>query len=308
MAVSFNITLHQVILVNPHTVPKTFSGKLQRFACKQAYLKKQLMRHKQPLWLQMTKLLFKSLQEKVRKSIFKLGKMIYTFYVGLIILLTVIPLWLMILPCDHKTSSRLMSGWARLILKLCFCSLKVEGELESIKKHAMILVCNHTSYIDAIALLAALPIDMAFLAKKELIGIPILSGLLKKLDYILVNRVNFLESIQDTALIQKELIQGRSVLIFPEGTFTYATGLRTFKMGAFKLAVDTKIPLCPIGLRGARQMFRDNQWLLTPGTLTLHIGSPIIPQQGGWEEMARLRDLTRQEIAKYCGEQPINLV
>lgn len=308
IALSLNITLHQVILANPQTVPKTSSGKLQRSTCKRAYLGNQLVRHKQPIWLQMTKLLYISLQEKIRLGLIKSGKFIYTFYIWLIIFLTVIPLWLIILPCDHKTSSRLVSGWARLILKLGFCSLKVEGELQSVKRRAMILVCNHASYVDAIALLAALPIDMAFLAKKELTRIPILSVLLNKLDYILVNRVDFLESIQDTALIQKILTQGRSVLIFPEGTFTYATGLRTFKMGAFKLAVDTQLPLCPISLRGTRQMFRDNQWLLTPGTLTVHIGSPIIPQQDGWEEMARLRDLTRQEIAKYCGEQPINLV
>lgn len=308
IALALDITPHQVILVNPKTVPKTPSGKLQRSACKQAYLQNSLVQSKQPFWLQIGKLFVAGQRVRFWRGLVKLGKTIFTVYAWLATLITIIPLWIIILACNRATSSRLLSGWSRLILRLIFCPVKVEGQLQEIKNRSLILVSNHASYVDAIALFAAAPIDMVFLVKRELLKMPVLSTFIKKLDCILVDRLDFLESVQGAAQTQKILMQGRSVLIFPEGMFTYATGLRAFKMGAFKLAVDTHMAICPIGIKGSRRMFPAEQWLLTPGGLTVSIGEPIQPQKQGWEEIARLRDIARQEIAKRCGENPIDLV
>lgn len=308
VALALDITPHQVILVNPKTVPKTASGKLQRSACKQTYLQNSLLQPKQPFWLQIGKLFVTGQRAQLWRGLVKLSKVIFTVYAWLVTLITVIPLWVTILGCSHATSSRLISGWAKLILRLIFCPLRVDGSMQDLKNRAMILVSNHASYVDAIALCAAVPIDIIFLAKKELLKMPVLSTFIKKLDCIVVDRLDYLEGVQGAAQTQRVLMQGRSVLIFPEGMFTYATGLRAFKMGAFKLAVDTQIPICPIGIKGTRRLFPANQWLLTPGALTVSIGEPIQPQKHGWEEMARLRDIARLEIAKHCGENTIDLV
>ncbi len=308
VALATNITPNQVVLVTPHTVPKTPSGKVQRSACKQAYLQNRLSHPKKPLWLQMTKLMFTSAKEKTTQGLFKFGRFFYTIYAWLIAIITIIPVWVMLLFSNYSLSASLISGWAKFILKLIFCPLKVKGNTEFLQQGGMILTCNHASYLDAIVLLAALPKNLIFVAKQELIRTPIASIVIRKLHYILVKRLDIMDSVQNTSLILQKLEQGHSVLIFPEGTFTYATGLRAFKMGAFKLAVEFKIPICPMGLQGTRKMFRGNQWLLAPTKLTLDVGSPVIAEGHGWEEAARLRDLIRKQIAERCGERQIDLV
>lgn len=308
VAQALDITPQQVILVAPGVIPKTPNEKLQRSACKQAYLQNKLSSTGHAVWWQFSKIFFSGLAIKSWRALVIFSKMVYTAYVWLMISLTIIPLWLMILGCSHQTSRRFMSGWGRLILKLIFCRLKVAGQLPSGKEKPLIFVSNHASYADAVALMAVLPTNIVFIAKRSLLKVPVLRTFIKKLDCVLVERADFSESIQDTAEMHKHLLQGRSVLIFPEGTFTHAIGLRAFKMGAFKLAVDTKVPLCPLGIKGTRRLFRGEQILLAPSHLTVSIGELIFPQQSGWEEIARLRDSARKEIAKQCGENPINLV
>ena len=64
-----------------------------------------------------------------------------------------------------------------------------------------------------------------------------------------MDRLDLSQMLENASDIQHVLEQGRSIMIFPEGTFTEAAGLKDFKLGAFKLAVDTQTPLCPLGLR-----------------------------------------------------------
>ena len=117
-----------------------------------------------------------------------------------------------------------------------------------------------------------------------------------------------MDSVQNIDLIRERLNQGNSVVIFPEGTFTYATGVRAFKMGAFKLAVDYRIPICAVGLRGTRQLLRDKTRLLTPTVLHVEVGPPILTEQDGWETIGKLRDDFRKKISLLCDEPLIDLV
>lgn len=308
VAAALNIKPNPVILVAPHTVPKTSSGKVQRSQCKQAYQQNRLIRRKNPLWLQFTNLVFSSIKNKVGKGIAIFGKFLYTLYAWTMVLMTIIPVWALIqLSADHFIQ-RLISGWARLILKLIFCPLKINGALKPLEKGGMIIVANHASNVDAVVLLAALPKNFVFVAKQEVERMPIVSLVVRKLRYILVKRLDLMDSVQNADLIRERLSQGNSVLIFPEGTFTYATGVRAFKMGAFKLAVDFHIPICAVGLRGTRQMLRDKSRLLTPTVLSVEIGQPIMPEHDGWETIGKLRDDFRKQISALCDEPQIDIV
>jgi 1-acyl-sn-glycerol-3-phosphate acyltransferase len=98
------------------------------------------------------------------------------------------------------------------------------------------------------------------------------------------------------------LRRGVSLLIFAEGTFVPAPGVRAFQLGAFQAAVDAQVPVVPVSLRGVREMLRDLTWLPRPSRVSITVSPAICPQGNGWHEVIRLRDETRAAVAAHSGE------
>jgi 1-acyl-sn-glycerol-3-phosphate acyltransferase len=88
--------------------------------------------------------------------------------------------------------------------------------------------------------------------------------------------------------------------------------VRPFQLGAFKAAVAAGVPILPVSLAGTRQFLRDGTYLPRPTSVTITISAPIYPQpandvaqaedKSSWHELIRLRDTTREAIARYSGE------
>ena len=91
-------------------------------------------------------------------------------------------------------------------------------------------------------------------------------------------------------------------MIFPEGTFGRIPGIRPFKSGAFKLAVDTGTHVCPIAIDGARDILPDGAVLLRPRIIHLTVYPSIKPETEEWPEVLRLSTLSREQIAEGTGE------
>ena len=62
--------------------------------------------------------------------------------------------------------------------------------------------------------------------------------------------------------------------------------------------MDVRCPVIPVAIHGTREILPAYKWLLWPGPITISIGTPIRPENGGWKEMVRLRDAARDEIAR----------
>jgi fatty-acyl-CoA synthase len=297
----------QVVLVPPRTIPKTSSGKLRRSSAMQMYVEGKLEKRGWPIWLQMIRLFFTGKYKNLQKGLQKLFKLVYSGYVYSATFITVIPVWLSMFVLPRRTASIVGRCWARSILWLIGCPCVVKGVKQQ-SSSAVIYVANHSSYIDSIALMAALPSDCAFVGKKELLKAPIIGTFMRKLGYISIDRTDLMQSLSDTQAIQNCLREGRSIVIFPEGTFTYATGLRPFKLGAFKVAVETNTPICPVALKGTRQVLRSGSNLFRPGIIHVYISDPLQPESQEWSEVIRLRNLVRNEIAKHSREPTLDLI
>jgi 1-acyl-sn-glycerol-3-phosphate acyltransferase len=114
--------------------------------------------------------------------------------------------------------------------------------------------------------------------------------------------------VADAAEVAHALEAGRSVLVFPEGTFAAASGLRPFRLGAFKTAIDTGVAVVPLALRGARRLLRDRTWLPRPGPVHLWAGQPIEPREQSWRAVVEMRDRAAEAIGSQCGEPRLDLV
>lgn len=308
MAMELGIPPDIVILVPPRTVPKTSSGKLQRSACKQAYIEGKLSKQQLPVKLQLIKLACISAGKKIDSWFCYLGRLVYSLYVAILLVIILPIMWFLLLLLSSQNTAKMVRFFARLFFRLTFCPVTIEGKNNLQDLGSVIYVANHASYVDALALVAVLPTNIAIVAKKELLSVPIINKFIKKLNYPTVDRMDFTKSLENKSLIEAVLRQGQSIVIFPEGTFTYATGLRPFKLGAFIIATETTTSLCPVSLQGTRAILRGNNLLAKPGKIKVVVGKPVSPKGNDWHEIIRLHSIVRTEIAKNCGEPVIDII
>jgi 1-acyl-sn-glycerol-3-phosphate acyltransferase len=298
----------QIILVGPRTVLKTSSGKLRRSATLDAYLKGKLGKPATPAWFQIVKLFISGQSRITERWLGKIGKFFYTGYIGILLFFTFLPAWLAVNLVSRSKAQKIAQRWAQIVIKFSGCSFSISGQENLTKDKHLIYVSNHSSYSDFVVLIATLPADSVFIAKQELMNTWIIKNLLQRCGHLTVERFDLEQSLLDAKRIEETLQQQRSIIIFPEGTFTYAAGLRPFKLGAFKLAVETGTAICPVSLRGTRSILRSGSHLLKLGKIKVHISQPIAPKSKEWSEVIRLRNAARAEIAKHSGEPTLDLI
>ncbi|MFQ5543017.1 MAG: AMP-binding protein [Nitrospiria bacterium] len=296
----------RIALVPPGSVPKTSSGKVARAACKTAYEQGRLLRRRRRIQIQLVKLTFSWLWAWGKRAIKALFRGIYGAYLFIVLSLTLIPLWALLSISPKKCVGTLVRNSARLFLRMAGLFPWINGEEHLPEKGTQetprIWISNHASYADAFFLSAVIPDDLHFLAKKELLKVPVLRTFLQKGAHLLVDRTDVTKGISETDQIAGLLKAGGSVLIFVEGGFQATSGLRPFKLGAFKAAVETSTPICPVTLNGTRQLLRGKTWLPHWRRVTMTIGKPIMPKEDTWRDIVELRDTARKEIARHCGE------
>jgi 1-acyl-sn-glycerol-3-phosphate acyltransferase len=305
---ALDITPDHIKLTAPKSVPKTSSGKLQRAACKTMYLENKLGKFRIPAWVQMVKLGVEWGARKVFDAVMAALKFIYTVYMAIMIVLTALPVYLTARVASVKTTAKVTRFMARFLLLASLSPVRVLGAEHFAKDKPVIYAANHASYMDALLALALMPPETRFVAKKELFSAPIVGTFMTKMGYLSVDRTNLPRGLEDTVEIEAALKNGNSVLIFPEGTFGYAAGLRPFRLGAFKIAAEASVPVVPVAIRGARKMLRDGSWLMRPNRVRVTVCEPVMPTGNDWQDITSLRQTVRAKVAKHCGETSLDLI
>ncbi len=305
----FGTPADDVVVVPPGAIPKTSSGKLRRSSCREKYLSGELVRKKVSSVL-LLRLGAMELGLRAKRAVRQIARWCYGIYALGLTLFTVFPFWLLALVIpSRRIVSRVARHGARAYLFLSGCRLHVRGQEHLISSGTpVILVSNHASYLDSIPLTAALPIDYAYAVKQEVGSWPFFGTIIRRLGHVLLDRSDPKGSVAGTEILRQTLREGRSVFFFPEGTFTAATGLRPFKLGAFKLAADNGLPLVPIALVGTRHWLRDTTWLPRRSDLEVIVEAPIWSRSPDISEVVRVRDETAERIARHIGEPKLDLV
>jgi 1-acyl-sn-glycerol-3-phosphate acyltransferase len=192
--------------------------------------------------------------------------------------------------------------WCRLLLHACWCPVRVSGTENLTGIGSAVLCANHSSYLDSVVLLAALPVDVRFVAKRELLATPLIRTIIRKAGHLTVERVDVSRSLEDASTVAAALRSGASLLVFPEGTFADTAGLLPFRLGAFKAAVEAGRPIIPVGIVGTRAILASGR-LPRRGRVDVTISPPIVPRSADWPELVRLRDAARSRIAEITGER-----
>jgi 1-acyl-sn-glycerol-3-phosphate acyltransferase len=149
----------------------------------------------------------------------------------------------------------------RIFLRLSGIPFTVEG-LERLPKTPCVVVANHASYIDAIAIVAALPPDFAFVIKKEMVRVPLAGLLLRRLGSQFVERFDRHKGATDARRVLKLAATGQSLMFFPEGTFDETRQIGKFLGGAFTTAARAEMPVVAVAIHGTRAV-------MPPGGLSI---------------------------------------
>jgi 1-acyl-sn-glycerol-3-phosphate acyltransferase len=174
-----------------------------------------------------------------------------------------------------RTQHRVAQVWGRMLLGASFIRVRTQGIGKLDRNATYVFVANHASFMDIPALLACLPFQFRFFAKKALYKIPFLGTHLNRAGHIPVDRSSpraSLKSMTEGARIVAA--RATSVLLFPEGG-RCPEGLREFKEGAAYIAIKAGVPVVPMALVGMRRLLPMGSIHIRRGEAVLRIGDPI---------------------------------
>ncbi len=162
------------------------------------------------------------------------------------------------------------------MVRLSGVRVRLEGADREKLDRPLVVVANHQSWFDVFVLAGFLPGRARFVAKEELRRIPLFGAAWETCGHIRVNRGDRAEAVRSLneagARIRDERL---NVILFPEGTRSPDGRLRSFKKGAFVLALQTGVPILPVGISGSRAVMRKGAFRIQPGEIRVRVGEPF---------------------------------
>lgn len=296
----------RVMLVAPHSILRTPGGKIRRAATIER------LRHGAPRarptgalapWRQTLALAASSAVPLARAAFASLGRIARGAWCWSLAGTAFSAIWLRItLDRDPARRWRAAARACRIVLRAAGLNATLRGAGHLDAAAPAVLVANHTSYLDVVALLAVLPQPVHFVAKRELARQPFVGTVLRALGTRFVARDDYGQSLADEAQLVECARAGETLLFFPEGTFVAAAGLRAFRLGAFRAAVLAGRPVLPVAVRGARRALRDGRWIPQRGEIEIEMLAPVYAQGSDFRAMASLRERARMALLAKCGE------
>lgn len=187
--------------------------------------------------------------------------------------------------------------WAGLILKVTAVHIVVRGAEQIDRSRAYMIISNHQSHFDGPALAWGLGgVQFRWIAKKELLKIPVFGHCLHSSRNIFIDRTNRAsahESIQEGMTM---LPDGAGVMCFAEGTRSDTGHVGPFKRGGFAAAVQHEMPLLPITINGSRHVLPKGSLMFRSGIIELVVGDPIDTAGKSVHDLDDLIEVTRRVI------------
>jgi len=202
----------------------------------------------------------------------------------------------------HRSGSvyeRAAHNWARLLLKAAGVTVTVEGTEHLSPTEAQIIVANHQSWFDILAVFYVLPVEVRFVAKKELFAIPFFGQVLHALGHVRLDRTNLKQAIGAYEIASRYIHdQKLSVLVFAEGTRSRTGKLQPFKTGPFVLAIESGAPVVPVYVAGTFGILPKGSIRVRPARVHVTVAPPILTTGLTVEDRATLRDRAREVVAR----------
>jgi 1-acyl-sn-glycerol-3-phosphate acyltransferase len=186
--------------------------------------------------------------------------------------------------------------WAHIMLKATCVHPVIRGREKIIKGRSYIIISNHQSEYDILAIVTTLGIQFRWIIKKELLKVPLFGYALYKSRNIFIDRGQGEAAMKSIREGMKRLPEGVSLMFFAEGTRSEDGAIQPFKKGGFVMALEKGIPVLPVTVNGSRKVLPKKSLVVHPGPIEVVISDPIETSGFSMENLQDLIDKTRDVI------------
>ena len=190
--------------------------------------------------------------------------------------------------------------WARWILAACGIHVDVDGVEHLDPRRSYVIVSNHLSNFDIWATLAAVPLNIRFVAKKELLRLPVFGQALALSNHIVIDRSHPEAAItRINERIAAQIDDGFCILFYAEGTRSRDGKVHAFKKGGVSLAMRTGLPVVPMSVSGTRKFLPRSHVVIRPGgRVKIVLAPPIETTNYLWERRDELNEQVRNAVIR----------
>ncbi|MBO5064570.1 MAG: 1-acyl-sn-glycerol-3-phosphate acyltransferase [Clostridia bacterium] len=195
-----------------------------------------------------------------------------------------------------------LCGWLNPLIAKAGVNFNVYGKENIPENEPIIYTPNHAGIFDIPSIILNAPEPPIFIAKKELKSVPVLSDWMYVLDCVFVDRNNK-NSARSSLHEAIEMVKnGRSVVVFPEGTRSKDGTLGEFKGGAMKIAMETGAKVVPVLLRGTRERLEEKGEIV-PGEIDVvflpYIKTKGLSREDFFSMPEKIRQLIKEENENF---------
>lgn len=202
--------------------------------------------------------------------------------------------------------ARIARAWARMLLRIGRVRVEVQGIGKLSREGSYVFAANHLSYMDTPVVLANIPMQFRFLAKKGLFQIPFLGWHLARAGHISVPRGDARGAVKAMTMAAETIREhGVSILIFPEGGRSHDGVMREFLEGAALIAIKAGVPIVPVALSGTRKVLPFGSGHIRGGIVHMRVGDPIPTGGLTLKDRGRLMQQTRASVVEMLEIQPV---
>jgi 1-acyl-sn-glycerol-3-phosphate acyltransferase len=194
------------------------------------------------------------------------------------------------------------STWSRMIVRTVGVKVHVHGAENIRAGESYVFLSTHQSYMDIPVMLGYLPAQLRIAAKREVFRIPFLGWHMRRGGHISINRGSTAEAVASLRRAAQEIQPGVSAFLFPEGTRTRDGSLQPFKKGGFKFALQTRLPVVPVTIKGTRQVLPRDSLVFRPGPVQMYLDAPIPTAPLDDRDLPALMRQVRDAMAKHFAE------
>lgn len=223
--------------------------------------------------------------------------------VVIVLILSVIPLFILWIigkfnpGLKDRGSLKVVQILFKSLLFLAGTKVTIIGKENLPKDRSVLYIGNHKSYFDILINYAYMPGLTGFIAKKEIMKVPILKTWMYNVKCLFIDREDLKQSLKVIIDAIEEVKAGISIFIFPEGTRSKDDSeSKPFKAGSFKIATKSGCDIIPVAITNSSSAFEKQFPKIKSAHVIVEYGAPIVVKDMDKEQIKALPEYTQNIV------------